>query len=42
MGAEDRVMFVYCEVVQKIKNSSNHLRVFKKFIEQSERLEVIA
>jgi hypothetical protein len=33
---------VYCEVVQKIKNNSNHLRVCKKYLEECGRLEAIA
>jgi hypothetical protein len=31
-----------CEVVQKIKNNSNHLRVWKKYLEEYRRLEAIA
>jgi hypothetical protein len=42
MGAEDPFVCVYCEVVQKIKNNSNHLCVCKKYLEECRRLEAIA
>jgi hypothetical protein len=42
MGAEDRFVCVYCEVVQKIKNGSNHLCVCKKYLEECGSLEAIA
>jgi RPA family protein len=42
MGAEDHFVCVYCEVVQKIKNGSNRLRVCKKYLEECGRLEAIA
>jgi RPA family protein len=42
MDAEDRFVCVYCEVVQKIKNGSNHIRVCKKYLEECGRLEAIA
>jgi hypothetical protein len=30
MYIEDRLLCVYCEVIQKIQNASNHLRVYKE------------
>jgi hypothetical protein len=42
MGTKDSVVRVYCEVAQKNKTGSNHLRVCKKYLEECGRLEAIA